>query len=102
MTLEESYNKRKKCYNEVVLPKLTSAITEERAKGKGSLLRKRFMRLMEIFQRNPFSSEEEEYQMIGKFGTSRAFNQNIIEAFNEEEQELIINTIAKEYGAFDY
>ena len=45
-----------------------------------------------------FTTEEEEYQMIGKYPRKMWI---YVEIFNEEEKELL-RQIAKEFGAFDY
>ena len=48
-----------------------------------------------------FTTEEEEYQMIGKYPRKMWRFVEADNVFNEEEKELF-REIAKEFGAFDY
>ena len=79
---------------------MMEAISGDRAKGKGSRNRKRFVSGLRCMLRR-FPTENDEYQCINKFGRG-IWEQSIVESFNQEEQSLIIDVIAVEMGAFDY
>ncbi len=96
--LRNRWINRKECSNNIILPQLSPAI---KRKGKGMIKRKSMIVWLGYISDRQFENEEQEYEAIGKFGIGY-WSEEFIEAFNKEEQELIINIIAKVYGAFDY
>ena len=48
-----------------------------------------------------FKNEEDEYIQINKFGRGMWDERNIC-AFTKEQQDIIIEEIAQDYGSFDY
>ena len=97
--LKARYEKRKFCW-EAVKGSMKLAITGDRRKGVGSAKRKLFISgIGSMLQQ--FPTEDEEYKYIKKFGRG-IWEDSIIKSFNEEEQALIVDVIAHEFGAFDY
>jgi hypothetical protein len=93
--LKASYEKRIACW-EIVGETMMSAI----ATGKGSRKRRELVSGLRCSLKL-YNSEEEEYRAINKFG--RGFwRKDIVESFNKDEQKMIIEIIAEQFGAFDY
>jgi hypothetical protein len=98
--LNERHLKQLMCWEEVQ-EILILAISGDRSIGKGSRKRKEFLSFLRCLLHRPPTTEEEEYQRVNKFGRG-GWRRDLIDSFNEEEKELIINTVAPAWGAFDY
>ena len=90
---------RLQCWRDVK-PIMLNAISGERAKGKGSRNRKFFVTALRCLLR-VFTTKQEEYHYINKFGRG-IWTKKYIQCFNAEVQDLINRVIAREMGAFDY
>lgn len=90
---------RLKCWRDVK-PIMLNEISGERAKGKGSRNRKFFVTGLRCLLRI-FTTKQEEYHYINKFGRG-IWTKKYIQCFSTEVQDLINRVIAREMGAFDY
>lgn len=93
-------NKRKSCWEDVK-DTMFQSISGERSKGKGSLNRKKFLTWLRVIKDTTFIDDDEEYKYINKFGRGM-WDEKIFKSFNKDEQKLIFEVIAKEYGAYNY
>jgi hypothetical protein len=69
--------------------------------GKGSRLRRYFVRDMYLLANITFTSYEHEYDCINKFGRGM-WSESIVKAFKKEIQDIIVNEIAVAFGAFQF
>jgi len=72
-----------------------------RVKGKGSKLRKNFFSFLQFGTIKIYDTSDDDYEYCNKFG--RGFwSEHIVKSFTKEQQRIIIDEIAKQYGAFSY
>jgi hypothetical protein len=69
--------------------------------GKGSRLRMHFVRMFRRCAMTTFTSWDNEYDCINKFGRGM-WSENIVKAFKKEIQDIIVNEIAVAFGAFQF
>ncbi len=93
--MEERRQRRIDCINQHA-----GWLREAIGTGKGSRNRRHFFNFI-INGNRVFKYEEDEYRYICKFGRGW-WDYNILASFNKEQQTIISNTIAREFGAFDY
>ena len=92
----ESFQKRQNCWK-VCKEQMTNSI----GKGKGVKNRKWFVERLKMICNYIFVDDDTEYKYIKKYGRGM-WSKDIVESFNKEDQDYIVNFIAKECGAFDY
>ena len=92
----EHFQKRHNCWK-VCKERMTNSI----GKGKGVRNRKWFVERLKMICNYIFIDDDEEYKHIKKFGRGM-WSKDIVESFNKEDQDYIVNFIAKECEAFDY
>lgn len=96
--LDERWHRRNKCYlkHKEWLENMISR------KGKGKRNREIFYRFITQYGTGgPFTNEDAEYIVIGKFGKNEWSSKKVIDSFTKDEK-LIVLQICNEYGAFDY
>jgi hypothetical protein len=70
-------------------------------KQNGIRFRKVLHRLFHYLSTHRFPNEEDEYLVVGKFGTGMWEEDMLRKSFNKEEMKIIVE-IANGFGAFDY
>ena len=97
--LNDNYIKRLNCWG-IVFPLLFNSISNERSTGKGIRIRKYVINWLQYSIETPCDWLEDEKLQVGRFGTG-IWRNKYLKAFNKTEQDVIINVIAKEWGAYD-
>lgn len=95
--LDDYFIKRRECF----IKNKDWLLNAKKRKGKGSVKRRQFISFLIIGATYKFETSDKDYEYCNKFGRGY-WSEDIIESFTEQEQEIIINEIAQEYGAFDY
>tara|TARA_R110000803_G_C11734367_1_gene290087 strand:+ start:63 stop:536 length:474 start_codon:yes stop_codon:yes gene_type:complete len=98
--LFDNHMQRMNCWA-IVQPILLKSISDERSTGKGVRIRKYVIKYLQYTIDNPCDWLEDDKLQVGRIGIG-IWKQKYLKAFNHTEQYLILNVIAKEWGACDY